>query len=196
MKQLKTLGFLLLTVVIALFIVTYFHNQKTLALQMSDLEESVENLQKQNITLGTGIYAVTTQLEEIKGLVLKEPESITEPETVSRGSMRAEPIIMRVTTYDLSYASCKKYPDHPEYGITASGVKVKEHHSIAAGPELPFGTKVFIPALNNGPNEGIYTVEDRGSAITENCIDIFLANQSTKNAWSSGCSTLEVYVLD
>ena len=47
----------MLTVVIALFIVTYFHNQKTLALQMSDLEESVENLQKQNITLGTGIYA-------------------------------------------------------------------------------------------------------------------------------------------
>lgn len=196
MKQLKTLGFLLLTVVIALFIVTYFHNQKTLALQMSDLEESVENLQKQNITLGTGIYAVTTQLEEIKGLVLKEPESITEPETVSRGSMRAEPIIMRVTTYDLSYASCKKYPDHPEYGITASGVKVKEHHSIAAGPELPFGTKVFIPALNNGPNEGIYTVEDRGSAITENCIDIFFGESKYKECMEFGVQYLEVYVLD
>ena len=194
MKQLKTLGFLLLTVVIALFIVTYFHNQKTLALQMSDLEESVENLQKQNITLGTGIYAVTTQLEEIKGLVLKEPEIITEPETVSRGSTRAEPIIMRVTAYDLSYASCKKYPDHPEYGITASGVKVKEHHSIAAGPELPFGTKIFIPYFQDKPNKGIFTVQDRGSAIKENCLDVYMESNDDCNDF--GLQYLEVYVLD
>ena len=194
MKQLKTLGFLLLTVVIALFIVTYFHNQKTLALQMSDLEESVENLQTQNITLGTGIYAVTTQLEEIKGLVLKEPEIITEPETVSRGSTRAEPIIMRVTAYDLSYASCKKYPDHPEYGITASGVKVKEHHSIAAGPELPFGTKIFIPYFQDKPNKGIFTVQDRGSAIKENCLDVYMESNDDCNDF--GLQYLEVYVLD
>lgn len=195
MQSLKTLRFLLLTIVIALFVVTYFHNQKTLALQISELEQSVADLQKQNITLGTGIYAITTQLEEIKDLVQKEPEIIEEPEPVSRGSTRAEPVTMRITAYDLSYASCKKHPDHPEYGIGASGLKVKEYHSIAAGPELPFGTKVYIPALKDTPNSGIYTVEDRGSAIKENCLDIFLGESKYTECMDFGVQYLEVYIL-
>lgn len=206
MQRLKTLGFILLIIIIALFTVTYFHNQKTLALQISELEQSVADLQKQNITLGTGIYAITTQLEEIKDLVqeetiknlkttYKEPEIIEEPEPVSRGSTRAEPVTMRITAYDLSYASCKKHPDHPEYGIGASGLKVKEYHSIAAGPELPFGTKVYIPALKDTPNSGIYTVEDRGSAIKENCLDIFLGESKYTECMDFGVQYLEVYIL-
>lgn len=195
MQRLKTLGFILLIIIIALFTVTYFHNQKTLALQISELEQSVADLQKQNITLGTGIYAITTQLEEIKDLVQKEPEIIEEPEPVSRGSTRAEPVTMRITAYDLSYASCKKHPDHPEYGIGASGLKVKEYHSIAAGPELPFGTKVYIPALKDTPNSGIYTVEDRGSAIKENCLDIFLGESKYTECMDFGVQYLEVYIL-
>lgn len=196
MQSLKTLRFLLLTIVIALFVVTYFHNQKTLALQISELEQSVADLQKQNITLGTGIYAITTQLEEIKDLVQKEPEIIEEPEPVSRGSTRAEPVTMRITAYDLSYASCKKHPDHPEYGITASGVRVKEWYTIAAGPEIPFNTKIFIPYFQDQPNKGIFVVQDRGSAITENCLDVYLGESKYDECMDFGIQYLEVYLLD
>lgn len=181
MKQLKTLGFLLITII--------------LAEQISGLEQSVNDIQKQNITLGTGVYAVTTQLEEIKELVSKESVIIDEPDVVSRGSTRAEPVIMRVTAYDLSFESCRKYPDHPEYSITASGNPAKEWYTIAAGPELPFGTRVFIPALKDMPNEGVFTVEDRGSAIKENCLDIFLGESKYDECMEFGVQYLEAYIL-
>lgn len=106
------------------------------------------------------------------------------------------PVLMRVTAYDLSYESCKKYPDHPEYGIGASGKRVKEYHSIAAGPELPFGTRVYIPALKDTPNSGIYTVEDRGSAIKENCLDIFMGESAYDECMRFGVQYLDVYVLE
>lgn len=194
MKQLKALGFILLTLVITLFITTYFHNQRILALQLEKLENSVDEVQRQNITLGTGIYAVTTQLAEIKLEIKREPVDTTETEAVSRGSSNKEPAIMRVTAYDLSYASCKKYPEHPQYGITASGVRVKEWHTIAAGPELPFNTKIFIPYFEDKPNKGIFTVEDRGSAITKNCLDIYM--ESGAACGEFGAKQLEIYILE
>ena len=89
-----------------------------------------------------------------------------------------------------------KNKNHPEYGIGASGIKVTENHSIAAGPEIPFGTKVFIPALKDMQSGGIYTVEDRGSAITENCLDIFLGESKHDECVEFGVQYLDVFVLD
>lgn len=152
------------------------------------------------------IQDLQRQVDELK----KEMESleyIQQPDTadefendesenidISRGDSNLKPTTMRVTAYDLSYASCLKYPDHPEYGITASGSKVKEHHTIAAGPELPFGTQIFIPEFADKPNGGIFTVEDRGSAIKENCLDIYMP--SNKDCMDFGVRELEVYILD
>lgn len=104
------------------------------------------------------------------------------------------PITMRVTAYDLSYESCKKYPDHPEYGITASGNKVVPWFTVAAGPELAFGTKLFIPYFKDKPNGGIFVVQDRGSAIKENCLDIYM--ESHEECMAFGVKYLDVYILD
>lgn len=152
---------------------------------IQDFREQIEDLKKE----------IKILKNEQKPETSAEPENVElEDISISRGTERAEPIKMRVTAYDLSYQSCKKNPDHPEYGITASGVKVKEHHTIAAGPELSFGTKVFIPALADKPNGGIFTVEDRGSAIQENCLDIYMP--SNKECMDFGVRELEVYILD
>ena len=169
----------------------------------SSLEQETVVLKEQTSALEEQIFEIISKMPQNQSEVLDEdlPTEIelieTEPEQeVSRGTERDKPTTMRVTAYDLSYASCKKYPNHPEYGIGASGKRVEEYHSIAAGPELPFGTKVFIPAFQDKPNRGIYTVEDRGSAITENCLDIFLGESKRDECMEFGVQYLDVFVLD
>lgn len=199
MKRLSNLMYILVLITIAIYLVVFANNITNMAVRINALEETIHNqreeLLKQNITINKGIHALTLQIEELNEKAYQQSEAlIIENQSISRGSVRNEPIIMRVTAYDLSYASCKKYPDHPEYGITASGVKVQEWYTCAAGPELPFGTRVFIPAFKDKPNGGIYTVEDRGKAITENCLDIFMP--SNKDCMTFGVQYLEVFILD
>lgn len=70
-------------------------------------------------------------------------------------------------------------------GITASGVCATVGRTIASN-KYPFGTKIMI-----GGN--IYTVEDRGSEIIDNCIDILVHSQ--EDAFNRGRHMATVYVL-
>lgn len=172
---------------------------------ISQLRQEVSELKEQISALQEQIFEIASKMPQNQFKVLdedlpaEEKEIESEPESkVNRGAERnlGTPVLMRVTAYDLSYASCKKTKDHPEYGIGASGKRVKEYHSIAAGPELPFGTRVYIPALKDTPNSGIYTVEDRGSAIKENCLDIFMGESAYDECMEFGVQYLEVYILE
>ena len=60
-------------------------------------------------------------------------------------------------------------------------------------PELEFGTKVYIPHFKDKPNKGIFTVHDRGSAIKDGCIDIYMPDHD--DCMKFGVRYLEVYVL-
>jgi len=129
---------------------------------------------------------VRMQIDEIQ----KEMEKIRK-DPVSRAGGRSR--IMWVTAYDLSYESCGKYPDHPEYGITASGERVREWYTIAAGPELPFGTEVYIPYFRDKPNGGVFVIKDRGGAVKNSCLDVYIADHEACDRF--GLQRLEVYVL-
>ena len=77
------------------------------------------------------------------------------------------PVKMTVTGYapldpDAIEGMC--YSGDPN--VTASGAKSDPNRTIAAGPGIPFGTQIYIPGIGNR------IVEDRGSAITDNHIDI------------------------
>src|SRR5690606_32313382 len=98
---------------------------------------------------------------------------------------------MRVTAY--TEYECGKEPDHPEFGITASGNRVEKWFTVAAGPELPFGTVVYIPYFKDCENNGIFVVEDRGGAIRRNCIDVYIPDQKMVDEF--GCKWLDVYVV-
>lgn len=136
------------------------------------------------------IQELQERIEYLETRVRLNSENI-EKNVISRGGERSQ--IMRVTAYDLSYESCKKYSDHPEYGETASGYMVQEWHTVAAGPELEFGTRLYIPYFKDKPNKGIFTVEDRGSAIKNGCIDIYMPDHD--DCMKFGVRYLEVYVL-
>ena len=75
----------------------------------------------------------------------------------------------KITAFTAGYESTGKTPDHPAYGITASGKKVKENHTIASDWDmLPPGTVVYIQDV------GIRTVEDRGGKVKGNHIDLYI----------------------
>lgn len=162
------------------------------------VESQFEAMQDDNTRLEAKIDAVAAEVAEAKeqfqsirdsSIILNNPE----PDEASRGFSSIEPVTMRVTAYDLSFASCEKTAAHPEYGITASGNPVKKWHTVAAGPELPFGTKIFIPAFADKPNKGIFTVQDRGSAIKEGCLDIFMPDHT--DCLEFGVKSLPVFIL-
>lgn len=77
--------------------------------------------------------------------------------------------VYEITAYTAGYESTGKRPNHPLYGITASGERVKPHWTIACPRHIPFGTKIYIAEL-----DWIYTCQDRGSAIVAGHLDIYI----------------------
>lgn len=95
-----------------------------------------------------------------------------------------------LTAYTAGYESTGKKPGHPAYGITASGAKVKENHTIAVDPKvIPLGTLVYIEGI------GVRKAEDTGSAIKGNKIDVYIPD--VEEAIDFGVKKqVKVYVLD
>ncbi|PAV28748.1 hypothetical protein CIL05_15835 [Virgibacillus profundi] len=96
------------------------------------------------------------------------------------------------TGYTAGVESTGKSPNHPEYGITYSGVKVKRdlYSTIAADLSVyPIGTILYIP------DYGFGVVADKGSAINGNKIDLYYHTVEDVYAeW--GKREVEVYVVE
>ena len=98
----------------------------------------------------------------------------------------------RVVTVNASaYCSCAACCGKST-GITSSGRHASEWHTVAAGSGYPIGTVIYIPALADKPNGGWFVVEDRGGAISNNRIDIYMGSHS--QALTFGRRSLECYI--
>lgn len=71
-------------------------------------------------------------------------------------------------------------------GITASGTKVQENHTLACPPAYPFGAKIAIEGY------GVYTCEDRGGAIKNNHFDIYMETKTQAFAFGRKNLTAEI----
>lgn len=97
--------------------------------------------------------------------------------TTSRGtpsttvSANASGELYKITAYCACMKCCGK-----TNGITAMGTKATEGRTIAASSKFALGTKLNV-------NGHIYTVEDRGGAITGNKIDIYVSSHAAALAW-------------
>ncbi len=168
---------------LALGVVAYIFNQTT-------QEQTVE-------TLAT---PVETTAEKDKSL---PPPPVERKPMVSMGesrggSKRYKEYEMEVTAYDLSYESCGKHPNHPEYAVTASGKKIGvdifEEDGIIASPEnFPFGTKMEVEGWGTG------TVWDRGGAIKYDektgryRLDIFISDRAKALDWGRKIVKVKVF---
>ncbi|WP_337019499.1 3D domain-containing protein [Oceanobacillus massiliensis] len=96
------------------------------------------------------------------------------------------------TGYTAGVESTGKTADHPEYGITYSGVKVKRdlYSTIAADLDVfPIGTILWVPGYGYG------VVADKGSAINGNKLDLYYPTVDDVYAkW--GKKELEVYIVE
>lgn len=95
------------------------------------------------------------------------------------------------TGYTAGVESTGKSPEHPQYGITYSGVKVKRdlYSTIAADLNVfPLGTILYIPDYGYG------VVADIGGAIKGNKIDLYFDTvEDVYNQW--GKREVEVYII-
>ena len=128
--------------------------------------------------------------------VLKEPvNGIIEEGTrttfvSSRGQVTrfVRALKMTATAYDATFESCGKHPDHPQYGITYSGLRVRPG-IVAVDPKvIPLGTYLYV----EGYGEAL--AADIGSAIKGNKIDLYY--ESPEDVAKYGKRTVKVYVLD
>lgn len=92
-----------------------------------------------------------------------------------------------------AYCTCSKCCGNSK-GKTASGTQATAWHTVAAGSKFSFGTRLYIPDLANTPSGGYFTVEDRGSRVSNSKIDVCLSNH--QEAQDFGRRRLEVYVLN
>ncbi|AZK49148.1 hypothetical protein EIM92_20105 [Paenibacillus lentus] len=130
----------------------------------------------------------------ISNLPKKYEQATTEVNVGEKAtSATFETVKVVATGYTAGYESTGKRPNHPGYGITYSGVKVRRDKdtisTIAADLKVfPLGTILYIPGYGYG------VVADKGSAIKGNKIDLYF--KTTKQVFKEwGKKEVEVQVI-
>lgn len=90
-----------------------------------------------------------------------------------------------------AYCSCSKCCGK-QTGITSSGKKASSWYTLAAGSAYPIGTIIYIPYFKDKPNGGWFVVQDRGGAIKNSKLDVYMGTHN--QALQFGRRNLECYV--
>ncbi|MBR5823758.1 MAG: 3D domain-containing protein [Paludibacteraceae bacterium] len=127
-------------------------------------------------------------IEEVVGVANVEEES--EPQVLD------DPRILvgegTITHYCICEKCCGKKPDHPAYGITASGRKAVAGVSVAVDKSIiPLGSEVIIDYGNGDIRH--YRADDTGSAIKGNRIDVCVEDHQL--ALELGKKTATIYYI-
>lgn len=97
----------------------------------------------------------------------------------SKSNVKQPSHLARITYY---------HPQSP-YGSKVASPNAKkavEGVTVAAHPDFKFGTKIFIPDLKGTVGDGVFVVQDRGSAVTKKkaakgrayVVDVFVNTRS------------------
>lgn len=137
-----------------------------------------------NVEIEKTVISEKVITEPVNKIVQVQKKTVT-----SRGSSlprttggNSSGTVYKITAYCPCSKCCGKAT-----GRTASGTKATAGRTVAASSKYAFGTK-----LNIGGH--IYTVEDRGGAITGNKIDIFVSSHAQALQW--GVRYLPVSVVN
>ena len=160
---------------------------------------------------------------EVSSAIVKEPQkkiveivnvevASTRSSTATRGSTavatsaaangnalasKVQGITPKVVTLNASAytaSTCGKSPSSSGYGITASGARASAWCTVAAGRGYKLGTVIYIPYFANKPNGGWFVVQDRGGAISNNKLDIYM--NTYNECINFGRRNLECYVYE
>jgi len=126
----------------------FYEEIKKLRAEIKELEEKIDELESRSMSKsgGGGVSG------DVSGLESRE---------------------MSITAYaPLCDQAVAGWDYSGDPSVTASGEQVRVGETCAAGPSIPFGTKVYIEGL------GWYEVNDRGGLIGDNCIDITVSSKA------------------
>ena len=105
----------------------------------------------------------------------------------SRAGPRGLQVALEASAYTCGPESTGKRPVDPGYCVTASGYRLRPGDKVVAmGKKYPFGTQVMIPGY------GLATVRDRGSAITDNHVDLYFERLEDALRWGRRMVTATV----
>lgn len=104
------------------------------------------------------------------------------------------PTIRTMNTSAYTASTCGKSASSSGYGITSSGAKASSWYTVAAGKAYPVGTIIYIPYFQNKPNGGWFVVQDRGGAISNNRIDVYMGTYN--ECINFGRRNLECYIYN
>lgn len=124
-------------------------------------------------------------------------QSIPVSSNVTSLAQKVENIEPKVVTLNASAytaSTCGKMSTDSGYGITASGDRAQSWYTVAAGKGYPIGTIMYIPYFADKPNGGWFVVQDRGSAISNSKVDIYMDTYSECKAF--GRRNLECYIYE
>ena len=160
-------------------------------LEVSALENDVKELQYLNKRQVHQLLDKDLEIELQQLLIDMQDEIIQKHIDLME---KPEPVKEYIGEFEITYytagpESTDKSPEHPQYGITRSGTKVKEGHTIAADwTVLPAGTKVFIEGI------GERVVEDTGGLIVDKCIDVYI--ERLEDIPSVGRHKADVWIME
>jgi 3D (Asp-Asp-Asp) domain-containing protein len=154
------------------------------------------------------VYVVErpTETKVIKAVVEVPTEPVTEPATeevipeadedekiqTALIDKAVEVGETKITHYCICKKCCGKSPDHPAYGITASGKKATPYVTVAVDPKLiPLGSDVLVDY-----GDGViqtYIAQDTGSGVNGSHIDLCVEDHQT--AINLGVKTAKVWFI-
>ncbi len=113
-------------------------------------------------------------------VLAEEPE---EPE-------KPEGVVFKATHYCICEKCCGKKPDHPAYGLTASGRRAEPGVTVAVDPKvIPLGSTVHVD-FGDGVDH-VFRADDTGGAIKGNRLDICMG--SHQEALNGGVKEVKVW---
>lgn len=137
------------------------------------------------MAIGFGLGWISKETEIVEVNVTKPVEYI-ELENIDY-EPEPTPNYIPMEVVATAYCPCVKCCGKSD-GITATGVKAKANHTIAADPKvLPYGTEILC-------SMGEFVVEDCGGAIKGNRIDIFF--DSHEEALKFGRQKLSIWIKE
>ena len=102
------------------------------------------------------------------------------------------PTVVTLNASAYTASTCGKAPGSAGYGRTASGAYATAWCTVAAGKGYPMGTIIYIPYFANKPNGGWFVVQDRGGAISNNKLDVYM--DTYNECINFGRRNLECYI--
>ena len=130
-------------------------------------------------TLNEQMQGVQQEIQQAEQDAEEAKQEVAEARQLAIESEKYETQLMNITMYaPLSPGAVRGRDYYGDPSLTASGEKLVPGETAAAGPNIPFGTRIYVEDV------GWFTVNDRGRGVGPNDID--LAMPTTEEAIQFG----------